>query len=61
MIQALEVAAAIIVTAGLVAGNLFLFSPLRSDDRGNALSSDSRSAATGVDVAPVGHKQTNKP
>ena len=56
MIQALEVAAAVIVTAGLVAGNLILFSPLRSDDRGNALSSHSRSAATGVDVAPVSNK-----
>ena len=33
MVEALEVAAAAVVTAGLVAGNLFLFSPLRSDNR----------------------------
>ena len=29
----LEVVAAIVVTAGLVAGNLLLFSPLRIDNR----------------------------
>ena len=33
MVGALEVAVAVVVTAGLVAGNLFLFSPLRSDNR----------------------------
>lgn len=33
VIESLEVVAAAIVTVGLVAGNLFLFSPLRSDDR----------------------------
>lgn len=46
MVQALEVAAAIIVTAGLVAGNLILFSPLRSDERGQSPNSNSREAET---------------
>ena len=32
-IEMLEVVAAIVVTAGLVAGNLLLFSPLRVDKR----------------------------
>ena len=32
-IEMLEVVAAIVVTAGLVAGNLLLFSPLRTDNR----------------------------
>ena len=45
VVQTLEVATAIFVTAGLVAGNLILFSPLRSDDRGESLSSNSRAAA----------------
>ena len=31
--EALEVLAAVVVTAGLVAGNLVLFSPLRVDNR----------------------------
>tara|TARA_B100001175_G_scaffold108910_1_gene92513 strand:- start:358 stop:558 length:201 start_codon:yes stop_codon:yes gene_type:complete len=31
--ESIEVAAAIIVTAGLVMGNLLLFSPLRTDNR----------------------------
>ena len=45
VVQTLEVATAIFVTAGLVAGNLILFSPLRSNDRGKSLSSNSRAAA----------------
>ena len=32
-IEMLDVVAAIVVTAGLVAGNLLLFSPLRIDNR----------------------------
>ena len=36
-IEMLEVVAAIVVTAGLVAGNLLLFSPLRIDNRIKAL------------------------
>ena len=31
--EILEVVTAVIVTAGLVAGNLFLFAPLRRDNR----------------------------
>jgi len=31
--EAIEVLAAVVVTAGLVAGNLVLFSPLRVDNR----------------------------
>ena len=31
--EGLEVLVAVVVTAGLVAGNLFLFSPLRVDNR----------------------------
>ena len=31
--ESLEVIAALVVTAGLVSGNLFLFSPLRTDNR----------------------------
>ena len=31
--EGLEVVAAVVVTAGLVAGNLVLFSPLRVDNR----------------------------
>ena len=45
VVQTLEVATAIFVTAGLVVGNLILFSPLRSDDREESLSSNSRAAA----------------
>ena len=45
MVEALEVAVAAIVTAGLVAGNLLLFSPLRSDDRLKALGSQAREAS----------------
>lgn len=33
LIEALEVSCAVFVTAGLVAGNLLLFSPLRTDNR----------------------------
>ena len=33
MIESLEITCAVIVTAGLVAGNMFLFSPLRTDNR----------------------------
>ena len=33
--EVLEVVAAVIVTTGLVAGNLLLFAPLRTDNRVN--------------------------
>ena len=33
MVESLEITCAVIVTAGLVAGNMFLFSSLRTDNR----------------------------
>ena len=38
--EGLEVLAAVVVTAGLVAGNLVLFSPLRVDNRVQPASAD---------------------
>ena len=41
--ESLEVIAALVVTAGLVSGNLFLFSPLRTDNRVKASPPPARS------------------
>ena len=42
--ESLEIIAALVVTAGLVGGNLFLFSPLRTDNRVKAPNPPARTA-----------------
>ena len=50
--ESVEVVAAIIVTAGLVMGNLALFAPLRTDNRTKPAEPSSQQAAAAAESAP---------